>query len=131
MARGVGRYAYGAPNSIEGSEAELKASDHPQRLPNPPQRLNDLTATRPRATASPSDRRVPTAIGDRATRRAIVCFVEDDRNLTQQALALRHSWLYTRSPDTDPVVMGPADVLARLPDDLVRIEQQPAADDPV
>jgi hypothetical protein len=27
--------------------------------------------------------------------------------------------------------MGPADVLARLPDDVVKIEQQPAADDPV
>jgi len=60
-----------------------------------------------------------------------VCFVEDDRHLIPQALALRHSWLYTRSPDTDLVVMGPADVLARLPDDLVRIAQQPAADDPV
>ena len=60
-----------------------------------------------------------------------MCFVEDDRHLIQQVLALRHSWLYTRSPDTDLVVMGPADVLARLPDDLVKIAQQPAADDPV
>ena len=131
MARGVERFTSGAPNSVEEAKAELTAMDHPQPLQSPPQRLKDLTATRPRATTSPSDRRVPTAIGDRATRRAIVCFVEDDRHLIQQALALRHSWLYTQSPDTDLVVMGPADVLARLPDDLVRIEQQPAADDPV
>ncbi|MDQ3285884.1 MAG: glycosyltransferase [Actinomycetota bacterium] len=102
-----------------------------QILQSPLQRLKDPTATRAPTTTSPSDRRVLTAIGDRASRRAIVCFVEDDRHLIQQALALRHSWLYTRSPDTDLVVMGPANVLARLPDDLVRIEQQPAADDPV
>jgi Sec-independent protein translocase protein TatA len=131
MARGVERFTSGARNSVEGSEAEPTAMDHPQPLQSPLQRQKDLTATRPPTTTSPSDRRVPTAIGDRASRRAIVCFVEDDRHLIQQALALRHSWLYTRSPDTDLVVMGPADVLARLPDDLVRIEQQPAADDPV
>src|SRR3712207_7340683 len=53
--------------------------------------------------------------------------VEDNRHLIQQVLALRHSWLYARSPDTDLVVMGPADVLAHLPNDLVKIEQQPAA----
>jgi Sec-independent protein translocase protein TatA len=131
MVRYVGRFTSGARNSVEGSEAEPTAIDHPQPLQSPPQRQEDLTATRPPTTTSPSDRRVPTAIGDRASRRAIVCFVEDDRHLIQQALALRHSWLYTRSPDTDLVVMGPADVLARLPDDLVRIEQQPAADDTV
>src|SRR5829696_3606941 len=131
MARGVERFTSRARNSVEGSEAEPTAMDHPQPLQSPLQRLKDLTATKPPTTISRSDRRVPTAIGDRASRRAIVCFVEDDRHLIQQALALRHSWLYTRSPDTDLVVMGPADVLARLPDDLVRIEQQPAADDPV
>src|SRR5919107_684846 len=132
MARGVGRFAHGAPNPVEEFKAAPTAMvDHPQRLPNPPQRLKDLTATRPPTMTSPSDRRVPTAIGDRASRRAIVCFVEDDRHLIQQVLALRHSWLYARSPDTDLVVMGPADVLANLPDDLVKIAQQPAADDPV
>src|SRR5215216_6090895 len=132
MARGVGRFAHGARNPVEEFKAEPTAMvDHPQRLPNPPQRQKDLTATRPPTMTSPSDRRVPTAIGDRASRRAIVCFVEDDRRLIQQVLALRHSWLYARSPDTDLVVMGPADVLASLPDDLVKIEQQPAADDPV
>jgi Glycosyl transferase family 2 len=63
--------------------------------------------------------------------RAIVCFVEDKAHLVQQLLALRLSWLNTDSPDTDLVVMGPAEVLARLPDDLVKIPQRPAADDPV
>ena len=64
-------------------------------------------------------------------RRAIVCFVEDNPHLIQQVLALRLSWHYADSPDTDLVVMGPAEVLAGLPDDLVKIAQRPAADDPV
>jgi hypothetical protein len=68
---------------------------------------------------------------DKAGRRAIVCFVEDNRHLIQQLLALRLSWLYVQSPDTDLVVMGPEDVLMRLPDDLVKIPQRPATDDPV
>ena len=126
MDRYVGRFAYGAHSSIQESKAEPTVTDHPQRL-------RDHTATGSAAMTSPADRRDPTgvaAIGDRASRRAIVCFVEDDQHLIQQVLALRHSWLYAQSPDTDLVVMGPADVLARLPDDLVKIEQQPAADDP-
>jgi Glycosyl transferase family 2 len=70
--------------------------------------------------------------GQAATgRRAIVCFVEDQGPLIQQLLALRLSWLNTNSPDTDLVVMGPKKVLARLPDDLIKIPQRPAADDPV
>lgn len=64
-------------------------------------------------------------------RRAIVCFVEDNRHLIQQLLALRRSWLYTAPSDTDLVVMGPAPVLACLPDDLVKIAQRPATNDPV
>jgi glycosyltransferase involved in cell wall biosynthesis len=64
-------------------------------------------------------------------RRAIVVFVEDNRHLIQQMLALRLSWLYSESLDTDLVVMGPEGVLDRLPDDLVKITQRPAADDPV
>jgi hypothetical protein len=68
---------------------------------------------------------------DNAGRRAIVCFVEDNRHLIQQLLALRLSWLYVQSPDTDLVVMGPDDVLTHLPDDLVKIPQRPATDDPV
>ena len=73
-----------------------------------------------------ADEPTPAATG----RRAIVAFVEDRPHLVQQALALRLSWLYAESPDTDLVVIGPADVLDRLPDDLVKIAQQPAADDP-
>jgi hypothetical protein len=63
-------------------------------------------------------------------RRAIVCFVPDNAHLIQQALALRHSWLHTRSPDTDLVMLGPAVVLARFPDDVVKIEQRCVDDDP-
>ena len=35
MARHVGRFTYGAPNSVEGSEAEPTAMDHPQPLQSP------------------------------------------------------------------------------------------------
>ena len=66
---------------------------------------------------------------DKATR-AIVCFVEDNKHLIQQALALRQSWLYVQSPDTDLVIMGPPGVLAGFPDDVVKIEQRAVADDP-
>ena len=65
-----------------------------------------------------------------SSRRAIVCFVGDRPHLVQQVLALRLSWLYARSPDTDLVVMGPAPVLARLPDDLVKIEQRSVENEP-
>jgi hypothetical protein len=65
------------------------------------------------------------------SRRALVCFVEDNPHLIQQLLALRLSWRYSQSPDTDLVVMGPEEVLAHLPEDLVKIPQRPAADDPV
>lgn len=64
-------------------------------------------------------------------RRAVTCFVEDRPHLVQQVLALRLSWLSTCSPNTDLVVFGPEEVLARLPDDLVKIEQRPATDDAV
>jgi hypothetical protein len=65
-----------------------------------------------------------------ATRRAIVCYIEDNRHLIQQALALRQSWLHAKSPDTDLVVMGPPSALAFFPDDVVKIEQRAVADDP-
>lgn len=64
------------------------------------------------------------------SRRAVVCFVPDDPHLVQQALALRQSWLHAQSPDTDLVLMGPADVLARFPGDVVKIEQRCADEDP-
>jgi hypothetical protein len=63
-------------------------------------------------------------------RRAIVCFVEDESRLLQQALALRQSWLYTQSPDTDLVIMGPSAALRKIPDDVVKIVQRVVADDP-
>ena len=62
--------------------------------------------------------------------RAIVCFVEENAHLIQQALALRQSWLYVQSPDTDLVVMGPAAALRSIPDDVIKIEQRVVADDP-
>ena len=46
-------------------------------------------------------------------------------------LALRESWLCMASQNTDLVAIGPGNVLAQLPDDLVKIEQRPAADDPI
>src|SRR5215217_206487 len=48
-------------------------------------------------------------------RRAIVCYVEDNRHLVQQLLALRLSLLHAGSSDTD----------------LVKIPQRPAVEDPV
>jgi hypothetical protein len=63
-------------------------------------------------------------------RRAIVCFVEGRGALLQQALALRESVLFAGCPDTDLVVMAPAEVLDALPDDVVAIEQRVVADDP-
>lgn len=65
-----------------------------------------------------------------AGRRAIACFVGDRPDLVQQALALRQSWLHARTEDTDLVMMGPARVLARMPDDVVKIEQRSVEDDP-
>ena len=62
--------------------------------------------------------------------RAIVCYVPDNRHLIQQALALRLSWIHARSLDTDLVVMGPAEVLVRFPDDVVKIEQRSVNEDP-
>jgi hypothetical protein len=67
---------------------------------------------------------------DGPPKRAITCFIEDHKHLIQQALALRQSWLYVNSPDTDLVVMGPAKALSYLPDDVIKIEQRPVADDP-
>lgn len=73
---------------------------------------------------------VVNSVKEVAGRRAIVCFVGDRPYLVQQALALRQSWLRTESPDTDLVMMGPANVLAHMPDDVVRIEQRSVTDDP-
>eukprot|EP01037_Dinobryon_pediforme_P036424 gene36424-43365_t len=65
-----------------------------------------------------------------AARRAIVCFVDDNPHLIQQARALRESWAYVDPPDTDLVMFAPRQVLERLPDDVVRVEQRSVAEDP-
>ena len=66
---------------------------------------------------------------DSRGRRALVCFVGDRPHLIQQAFALRHSWLHAASPDTDLVMMGPENVLARFPHDVVKIPQRSVQDD--
>jgi glycosyltransferase involved in cell wall biosynthesis len=71
------------------------------------------------------------SLADSKSRRAIVCFVEDRPELLHQLRALRLSWLESACADTDLVVMGPPEVLARLPHDLIKIPQQPAADNPI
>jgi hypothetical protein len=80
------------------------------------------------ASASPPS---ASAASGAVSRRAIACFVDDVPHLVQQVLALRRSWLHAGSADTDLVAIGPAEVLARLPDDLVKIDQRLAADDPM
>jgi hypothetical protein len=95
--------------------------DAPQAQPEITQAQAEITQVQPMITE----------VRDLSQRRAIACFIEDDRHLIQQFLALRQSWLYAQSPDTELVVMGPAHILARLPDDVLKIAQAPAADDPV
>jgi glycosyltransferase involved in cell wall biosynthesis len=91
-----------------------------------------LTRERAMAINEAEGRPGPTLAATRGDeRRAVVCFVEDQPHLIQQALALRTSLHLAQSPDTDLVVMGPEPALDQLPDDLVKIVQQPAADDPV
>jgi hypothetical protein len=87
-------------------------------------------AARPANEDGAKARPVVQAVHDVAGRRAIVCFVGDRPHLVQQALALRQSWLHARSPDTDLVMMGPGSALARMPGDVVRIEQPSVDDDP-
>ena len=96
------------------------------KSPAPPPMVSsgDRGAPDARAAASGTEQAVP-------ARRAIVCYVEDQPHLIQQLLSLRLSWLFSQSPDTDLVVFGPDEVLARLPDNLIKIPQRPAADDPV
>jgi hypothetical protein len=108
------------PQPVIGSTTETEMSDTVGYVSPPPDHLTLVTNPASEETNRPV-----------AGRRAIVGFVEDDRNLIQQVLALRRSWLYVGSADTDLVVMGPAEVLERLPDDVVKIPQRPAADDPV
>jgi hypothetical protein len=91
----------------------------PIPAPSPPNVSNGVSH------APEPERRIPTGTAHGPERRAIVCFVDDKPHLVQQALALRHSWLHASSPDTDLVVMGPAQALARFPDDVVKVPQTP------
>ena len=113
---------------VEGQSA---GSIRPAATPPSPQAAG-ITPAGVAASAVPVEA-PPALVMDPAStgRRAIVCFVEDKPHLVQQLLALYLSWLETNSPDTDLVVMGPEAVLARLPEELIKIPQQPAADDPV
>jgi hypothetical protein len=118
------------------AEEALGGAARPDAPPDPPPAVVADAGPGARAPADAANEEAPpapraAAIGDHPSgRRAIVCYVDDNRHLVQQALALRHSWLYARSPDTDLVMMGPAGVLAGLPDDVVKIEQRSVQDDP-
>ncbi|MEO7522289.1 MAG: glycosyltransferase family A protein [Gemmatimonas sp.] len=81
------------------------------------------------AAASPQSLTAVSTAND-GGRRAVVCFVDDKPHLIQQAFALRHSWLHVASPDTDLVMMGPGNVLARFPADVVKITQRSVQNDP-
>jgi hypothetical protein len=91
----------------------------------------DSSSTQSPTVTPKKQQRFAKARDQEGERRAIVCFVEDRPYLIQQVLALRLSLLYSQSPDTDLVVMGPKEALDRLPNDLVKIVQQPATSDPV
>ena len=63
-------------------------------------------------------------------RRALAMFVEDAPHLIANSQWLYESWKYIRCDDTELVFMGTEEALRRLPGDVVKIVQRPAADDP-
>jgi hypothetical protein len=63
-------------------------------------------------------------------RRAVVIFVENQRDLMLQFGCLYTSLKYIQSKDTDLVVFGPQDALQMLPDDCIKIECPPLSDPP-
>jgi len=63
-------------------------------------------------------------------RRAIALFVEDKPLLLANSHWLYESWSHIQSDDTDLVFMGPKAALEKLPEDVVKIVQQPVTDDP-
>ena len=65
-----------------------------------------------------------------AMRRAIALFVEDKPHLLANSHWLYESWTHIDSDDTDLVFMGPETALEKLPDDVIKIVQRPACDDP-
>lgn len=63
-------------------------------------------------------------------RRALVMFVEDRPYLIANSKWLYQSWKHVACADTDLVFMGTPDALRELPSDVIRIEQEPVADQP-
>ncbi|MBI1292901.1 hypothetical protein GC173_16935 [bacterium] len=63
-------------------------------------------------------------------RRAVALFVEDRDNLILQSHCLHQSWRHIGAKDTDLVFMGPRTALERLPDDVVKVVQPAATDNP-
>lgn len=63
-------------------------------------------------------------------RRAIVIFLENQRDLMLQFGCLYTSLKYIQSKDTDLVVFGPSDALDKLPDDCVKVECPPLSEPP-
>ena len=63
-------------------------------------------------------------------RRALVMFVEDPRHLIAESSWLYESWKHIGCGDTDLVFMGTEHALGQLPEDVIKIVQRPAADDP-
>jgi hypothetical protein len=69
------------------------------------------------------ENRPSSAVSGNATssQHPIIVFVEENKHRIQCVLAVRLSSQFAESPDTDLVAIGPAEVLASLPDDLVKI----------
>lgn len=63
-------------------------------------------------------------------RRALALFLEENPLLIANAHWLYASWKHVASKDTDLVFMGTEAALRKIPRDVVKIIQQPLADDP-
>ena len=63
-------------------------------------------------------------------RRALVTFVEDHPHLIANSSWLYESWKHVGCQKTDLVFIGTEAALSKLPEDVVKIGQRPAADDP-
>ncbi len=64
-------------------------------------------------------------------KRGITLYVEDKRNLMLQFGCLYTSFKHIQSNDTDLIVLGTKNALAKIPDDCIRVECAPASDLPV
>jgi len=63
-------------------------------------------------------------------KRAIVIYLEDNRNLMMMFGCLYTSYKYIEPKDTDLVVFGTPAALSKVPDDCIKVECQPASDLP-